>query len=149
MRAGRRGAVPDPHRLDASFEDTAKCSVIVANEIFRSAVPGKRLGDLPRQPLRRRISGHRGPHQPPPSVAKNKKCIELLKGNRRDMHDFQQRSSTAQFLAQIHFEQGQAGVLIEHCRKAWITCRMVLHDENRITCAGVATIFGGFHGKEG
>src|SRR5215467_12945319 len=39
---------------------------------------------LPREPLRGRISSHRDPQQPPPSVAKNKKCEELLKGNRRN-----------------------------------------------------------------
>ena len=35
-------------------------------------------------PTEGRISGHRGPQQPPSSVAKNKKCIELLEANRRD-----------------------------------------------------------------
>src|SRR5271157_1530935 len=80
----RGGPVPDAHRPHPCLEDASKCSVIVANEIFRRAVPGKRLGDLPRKPLGRRISGHRGPQQPPSSVAKNKKCVELFKGNRRD-----------------------------------------------------------------
>src|SRR5262247_2305914 len=76
--AQRRGPVPDPHRSDASFEDAAKCAVIVANEISRCAVPGKRLGDLPPPPRRRRIPGHRDPQQAPPSVAKNNTCEELL-----------------------------------------------------------------------
>src|SRR4029077_10511740 len=40
--------------------------------------------NLARQPLRRRMPGHRKPQQLPPSVTKNKKCEELLKGNRRD-----------------------------------------------------------------
>ena len=41
-RAERRGPVPDPHRSHTSLERDAKGSVIVANEIFRCAVPGKR-----------------------------------------------------------------------------------------------------------
>ena len=73
-RSERRGPVPDPHRPDTSLEHGAKCFVIVANEIFRRPVPWKRFGDLARQPLRRRISGHRNPQQPPPAVAENKKC---------------------------------------------------------------------------
>ena len=73
-RAERRGPVPDPHRPHASFERAAECSVIVANEIFRCAVPGECLGNLARQPLRCRVSGHRNPQQPPPSVAENEKC---------------------------------------------------------------------------
>jgi hypothetical protein len=41
-RAERRWPVPDPHCPHASLERDAKCSVIVANEIFRCAVLGKR-----------------------------------------------------------------------------------------------------------
>ena len=77
-------AVPDAHRPQACFEDGGKRSVIVANETVRRAVPGKRLGDLPRKPLGRRVSGHRGLQELPSAVAKNKKCVELFKGNRRD-----------------------------------------------------------------
>src|SRR6266516_7979628 len=56
-RAERRGPIPDSHRSHASFERTAKCSVIVANEILRCAGPGEGFGDLACQPLGRRISG--------------------------------------------------------------------------------------------
>ena len=42
-----RGPVPDTHRSHTSFERDAKCSVIVANEIFRCAVPRERFGNLP------------------------------------------------------------------------------------------------------
>ena len=80
----RGGPVPDAHRPHPCLEDASKCSVIIANEIFRRAVPGKRLGDLPRKPLGCRVSGHRGPQQPSSSVAKNKKCVELFEGDRRD-----------------------------------------------------------------
>ena len=63
-RAERGGPIPDTHRSHASFERDAKCSVIIANEILRCAVPRKRFGDLARQPLGRRISGHCKPGRP-------------------------------------------------------------------------------------
>src|SRR6266700_3937888 len=34
-RAERRGPVPDPHRSHTSLERDAKCSVVVADEMFR------------------------------------------------------------------------------------------------------------------
>src|SRR6266478_2148158 len=83
-RAERGGPIPDAHRSHAGLECGAKCSVIVANKIFRCAVPRKRFGDLAREPLCRCVSGHRNPQQLPPSVAENKKREQLLKGNRRE-----------------------------------------------------------------
>ena len=83
-RAERGGPIPDAHRSHASLECGAKCSVIVANEIFRCAGPRKRLGDLARKPLCRWVSGHRNPQELPPSMAENKKREQLLKGNRRN-----------------------------------------------------------------
>src|SRR5271165_3746515 len=50
-RAERDGPVPDTHRSHAILERDAKCSIIVANEISRRAVPRKRFGDLACQPL--------------------------------------------------------------------------------------------------
>ena len=43
---------------------TPTISVIIANEIFRRAVPAETPGDLPRKPLGCRVSGHRGRQQP-------------------------------------------------------------------------------------
>ena len=60
-RAERRWSVPDPHCSQPSLERDPKCSVIVANEIFRCGIPRKRFSDLTRQPLRSRIAGHRKP----------------------------------------------------------------------------------------
>src|SRR5262245_18945649 len=91
-RAVRRGPVPDPHCSDASLERDAKCSVIVTNDIFRCTVPGKRFGDLARQPLGRRIEGHREPQQPPPLVPENQKCEQLLKRNRRNHKQVNRRN---------------------------------------------------------
>jgi len=83
-RAERGGPIPDAHRSYAGLECGAKGSVLVANEIFRCAVPRKRFGDLARKPLCRWVSGHRNPQQLPPSMAENKKREQLLKGNRRN-----------------------------------------------------------------
>jgi hypothetical protein len=77
-RAEGRWPIPNTHRSDASFEHGAKCSVIVANEIFRRRVPWERFSDLARQPLGRRGAGHRKPQQLP-----TLKCEELLKRNRQ------------------------------------------------------------------
>src|SRR6266852_819005 len=54
-RAERGGPIPNAHRSDALYECATECSVIVADEICRCAVPRKSLRDLPRQPLCRRM----------------------------------------------------------------------------------------------
>ena len=84
--------VPNPHRSNASLESRPECSVVVADEIFRSAVPRERFGNLARQPVCRGVLGHRKPQQLPPSMAKNKKCVELLKGNRRNHEQINRRN---------------------------------------------------------
>src|SRR5258707_952979 len=84
--------IPNTHRSDASSERGAKCSVIVANEILRCRVPGERFSDLARQPLGRRVAGHRKPQQLPTFVAENKKCKELLKRNRRNHEQINRRN---------------------------------------------------------
>jgi hypothetical protein len=77
--------------MDAACEYAAEGSVVVADDICRRSVPGECLGNLARQPLRRRMPGHRKPQQLPPSVAENKKCEELLKGNRRNHKEINRR----------------------------------------------------------
>ena len=91
-RSNRRGPIPDPHRSHAILELGTKCSVIVANEIFRCAVPGKRFGDLARQPPGRRIAGHREPQQPQPLVPENQKCEKLLERNCRNHKQINRRN---------------------------------------------------------
>src|ERR1700730_6558209 len=80
-RAERGGPVPDAHCSHPSLELAAKCSVVVTDEIFGRCLPRECFGNLARQPLRRWVLGHRKPQQLPPSMAKNKKCEKLLKGN--------------------------------------------------------------------
>src|SRR5262249_53286187 len=89
---GRR-SVPDAHRPNAGLERGAERSVIVSNEILWRLVPWERLSDLARQPLRRRIAGHRKPQQLPPFVAENKKCKEQLKRNRRHHEQIDRRNA--------------------------------------------------------
>src|SRR5712692_2426790 len=79
-----RSGVPNTHRLDAACEYATEGPVVVADQICRRHVPGEGFGNLADQPLRGRISGHRKPQQLSPSKAENKKCEELLKGNRRN-----------------------------------------------------------------
>jgi len=79
-----RWAGPDTHRSNAGLKRRPKCSVVVANDVFRCAVPREGFSDLTRQPLRRRIAGHRKPQQSPPFVTENQKCEQLLKRNRRN-----------------------------------------------------------------
>src|SRR5674536_220119 len=66
-------------------------SIVVADDVCWRRVPGECLGNLACQPLRRRMLGNRKPQQLPPSVAENKKCEELLKGNRRNYKEINRR----------------------------------------------------------
>ena len=83
-RAVRGRLVPDPHGTHSHLEDAAKSSVVVADEIFGRRVPWKCFGDLARQPLRRRVLGHRKSQQLPPLMAKDEAYEEPPKGNRRN-----------------------------------------------------------------
>jgi hypothetical protein len=53
---------------------------------YFGALAQETLRYLARKPLSRWVSGHRNPQQLSPSMAENKKCEQLLKGNRRN-HD--------------------------------------------------------------
>src|SRR5258706_16215826 len=104
-RVVRRGPVPDPHCSHTSLECNTECSVVVANEIFWCAVPGKRFGDLVRQPLGRRIAGHREPQQPPPLVPENQKCEKLLERNRRNHKQFRPPEATTRTNVRFHSQK--------------------------------------------
>src|ERR1019366_5292836 len=73
------------------YEYAAEGSIVVADDVCWRLVSGECLGNLACQPLRRRMPGHRKPQQLPPSVAENKKCEELLKGNRRNYKQINRR----------------------------------------------------------
>src|SRR5664280_487329 len=82
---------PNAHRLDTASEYATEGSIVVADDVCWRRVPGECLGNLACQPLRRRMPGNRKPQQLPPSVAENKKCEELLKGNRRNYKKINRR----------------------------------------------------------
>src|SRR5262245_49741106 len=83
-RAVRGRLIPDPHGAHPSLVGATKCSVVVTDEIFGRRVPGKCFGDLAREPLPRRVLGHRKSQQLPPLMAKDETYKEPPKGNRRD-----------------------------------------------------------------
>ena len=60
-------------------------SVVVAHQIGGRRDPGKRLGDLPSQPLCCRMSRHLEPQQPSPTVTQDQEHEQEIKGQRR--HD--------------------------------------------------------------
>src|SRR5215475_2061681 len=67
-RSGSGRLVPNAHGAQALPEDRAIRSVAVPNKIARCTVPGKRLDDLARNPLRGRISRHSERHPQSTSV---------------------------------------------------------------------------------
>ena len=98
-RSRRRWSVTDAHRPNPAPEGLPVSTIIVAHQIGRRRVPRKCLHDLLRQPLRRRMPGHRKPQQLPPSVAHNKKCKQALEGQGRN-HAEINRSNRLRMVAQ-------------------------------------------------
>src|SRR5450830_120847 len=85
--SGRNSTYPAVQICRASSEG----SIVVADDVCWRRVPGECLGNLACQPLCRRMPGHRKPQQLPPPVAENKKCEELLKGNRWNYKEINRR----------------------------------------------------------
>ena len=73
---------PHPRR-----EDMSVGTVIVAHQISRRRCQGKRLGDLPGQPLGSRMPRHLEPKQLSPAMAQDQKRKQEIKGQgRNDAH---------------------------------------------------------------
>src|SRR5437660_2139923 len=68
--------VPNAHGTQPLHEDRTIRSVPVPNKVTRCTVPGERLGDLARNPLRGRICRHPERHPQSAPVAQNHKAIE-------------------------------------------------------------------------
>src|SRR6266480_7900519 len=68
-RSGSSRLVPNAHGAQPLHEDRTIRSVPVPNKITRCAVPGERLGDLARNPLRSRICRHPERHPQSAPVA--------------------------------------------------------------------------------
>ena len=79
-RSRRDRSVADTHRPHPRPEDMSVGTVVVPHQVGGSCCPGKRLGDLSRQPLRRRVACHLEPQQLPPAVAQDQKREQSLKG---------------------------------------------------------------------
>src|SRR5262249_9172767 len=74
-RSGCSRLVPNAHATQPLPEDHAIRSVAVPNKIARCTVPGKRLGDLARNPLCGRICRHTERYPQSTSVTQNHKAI--------------------------------------------------------------------------
>src|SRR5215831_6434995 len=75
--------VPNAHGTQPPPEDRAIRSVSVPNKIARCTIPGKRLDDLARNPLRGRICRHPERYPQSTSVTQNHKAIEQPERYRR------------------------------------------------------------------
>src|SRR5262245_33071905 len=82
-RSGSSRLVPNAHGTQPLPEDHAIRSVSVPNKIARCTVPGKRLDDLARNPLRGRICRHPERYPQSAPVTQNHKAIEQPERYRR------------------------------------------------------------------
>src|SRR5262249_20031539 len=82
-RSGSSRLVPNAHGTQPLPEDHAIRSVSVPNKIAKCTVPGKRLNDLTRNPLRGRICLHPERYPQPACVTQNHKAIEQPERYRR------------------------------------------------------------------
>src|SRR4029077_15999831 len=83
-RAGRDGLVTNAHGAQPTGDNRAVNGVTVADQVARCLVPGKRFGDLLRNPVRRRMRRHIDPDQLSPSQPNNDESVEQAKANGRD-----------------------------------------------------------------
>src|SRR5260221_11445110 len=81
-RSRRDRAVTKPHRPASFWECPPIGAVIVTHQIGRRRAPRERLHDLLRQPVRRRVPGHREPKQLSSTVAHDEKCKQTLECQR-------------------------------------------------------------------
>ena len=77
-------AVADTHHSDPGGEDISVGTVVVAHQVGWRRGPGKRLGDLPGQPIGRRMPRHLEPQQLPPAVTQDQERKQGIKGQRRE-----------------------------------------------------------------
>src|SRR5262249_4622239 len=82
-RSGNSRLVPNAHGTQPLPQDRAIRSVPVPNKIARCTLPGKRLDDLARNPLRGRICRHPERYPQSTTVTQNHKAIEQPERYRR------------------------------------------------------------------
>jgi len=85
--------VPNAHGAQTLPEDRAIRRVPVPNKITRCTIPGERLGDLARNPLRGRICRHPERYPQSTPVTQNHKAIEQPERNRRQHEEIDCRDT--------------------------------------------------------
>jgi hypothetical protein len=82
-RARRGRVIADAHAANAALHDLAIDRVAVAQQKARRFAPGKGVGDLPRDPLRRRVRRDAEGQKPPSLVAEEDEHVEEAKADGR------------------------------------------------------------------
>src|SRR5271169_5082549 len=72
------------HCLDSAGDDGAIDPVPIADLVFRGLIPGKRLGQLSRDPFSRWVCRDVNPDKISAVQSDNDKCIQQVKANARD-----------------------------------------------------------------
>src|ERR1700716_3952956 len=78
------GLVPDAHGTQSARDDNAVDSIPISDHIARSHVPGKRLGDLTCNPLRRRVGCDVNLNEISAIKPYNHEAVEHSEANGRD-----------------------------------------------------------------
>src|SRR5260221_7350192 len=78
------GLVPDAHGTQSARDDNAVDSIPISDHIARSHVPGKRLGYLTCNPLRRRVGCNVNPNEISAIKPYNHEAVEHPEANCRD-----------------------------------------------------------------
>src|SRR4029079_15203410 len=76
--------VPNAHGSQSACDDAAIDPVAIADEVARSLIPGKRLGDLARDPFRRRVGCDVDPDEISAINPYNHEAIQKFEANGRD-----------------------------------------------------------------
>src|ERR1700746_3169846 len=76
--------VPDAHRAQSAFDNTAIDPVPIADEVVRSSIPRKCLGYSTCKPFRRRICCDVDPGEVSAVYPNNDECTEEAETDRRD-----------------------------------------------------------------
>src|SRR3981189_3120734 len=83
-RAWCSGLVPDAHGTQSARDDNAVDSIPISDHIARSHLPGKSLGYLTCNPLRRRVGCDVNPNEISAIKPYNHEAVEHVEANGRD-----------------------------------------------------------------
>ena len=91
--------VPDAHRAQSAFDNTAIDPVPIADEVVRSLIPRKRLGYLTCNPFRRRICCDVDPGEVSAVYPNNDESIEEAETDRRDDEEVWMKNQRSWFVS--------------------------------------------------